>query len=73
MKKKWAFTAAAGVLGGLFLAGVLEVGSSTGWFWAGGAGFPRVPSWEYSYETTWDPSQAGVEAFPSAGLLAPCL
>ena len=25
MKKKWAFTAAAGVLGGLFLAGVLEV------------------------------------------------
>ncbi|MFR5135337.1 MAG: DUF4097 family beta strand repeat-containing protein [Acutalibacter sp.] len=61
MKKKWAFTAAAGVLGGLFLAGVLEVGSSTGWFGLEELASPGVPSWEYSYETTWDPSQDGVE------------
>ena len=61
MKKKWAFTAAAAVLGGLFLAGVLEVGSSTGWFGLEELASPGVPSWEYSYETTWDPSQDGVE------------
>lgn len=61
MKKKWAFTAAAGVLGGLFLAGVLEVGSSTGWFGLEELASPGVPSWEHSYETTWDPSQDGVE------------
>lgn len=61
MKKKWAFTAAAGVLCGLFLAGVLEVGSSTGWFGLEELASPGVPSWEHSYETTWDPSQDGVE------------
>lgn len=67
MKKKWAFTAAAGALGGLFLAGVLAVGGSTGWFGLKELAAPQgPPSWDYRYETTWDPAQDGVEGLSIA-------
>ena len=73
MKKKWAFTAAAGVLGGLFLAGVLEVGSSTGWFGLeelASQGFPRGST---PMRPPGTPLRMEWRAFPSAGLLGPCL
>lgn len=61
MKKKWVFTGVAAALGALFLAGALRAGAHCGWFGLGALAAPQDPQWEYSYQTTWDPAQDGVE------------
>lgn len=61
MKKRWAFTGAACLLAALFLAGVLAVGGSSGWFGLQALAAGGEPDWQYAYQTTWDPGDRTVE------------
>ena len=71
VKKRWIFTGVAGLLAALFLGGVAAVGASTGWF-----GIEELASreedsqWPYRYQTSWDPTDRGMEGLRTQEILA---